>query len=135
MVAIKVIGCGYNYPFVRLVIHRGSFRSFVALHQESGRLARDSQLGINRVIFSTKSKVEVMHIDSSFAKPNAWIMDTKIYRRHNLHLAIDGQSQWCSLIPAAQPCDNCLQQSQVVSLQPPLPLPMLKGGQQCSPLS
>jgi superfamily II DNA helicase RecQ len=108
LVAIKVIGCGYNYPFVRLVIHRGSFRSFVALHQESGRLARDSQLGINRVIFSTKSKVEAMHIDSSFAKPNVWIMDTKNCRQHNLHLAIDGQSQWCSLIPAAQPCDNCL---------------------------
>jgi superfamily II DNA helicase RecQ len=35
-VATKVIGCGYNYPFVRLVIHRGSFRSFAALHQESG---------------------------------------------------------------------------------------------------
>jgi superfamily II DNA helicase RecQ len=36
MVATGVIGCGYNYPSVRLVIHRGSFRSFVALHQESG---------------------------------------------------------------------------------------------------
>jgi hypothetical protein len=67
-----------------------------------------------------------MHIDSSFVEPNAWIMDTKNCWRHNLHLTIDGQSQWCSLIPAAQPWDNCLQQSQVVSLQPPLPLPMLK---------
>ncbi len=35
IVATGVIGCGYNYPSVRLVIHRGSFRSFVALHQES----------------------------------------------------------------------------------------------------
>jgi superfamily II DNA helicase RecQ len=35
-VATGVIGCGYNYPSVRLVIHRGSFRSFAALHQESG---------------------------------------------------------------------------------------------------
>jgi len=26
MVATGVIGCGYNYPSVRLVIHRGSFR-------------------------------------------------------------------------------------------------------------
>ncbi len=34
MVATGVIGCGYNYPSVRLVIHRGSFRSFAALHQE-----------------------------------------------------------------------------------------------------
>jgi hypothetical protein len=53
-------------------------------------------------------------------------MDTKDYRRHNLHLVIDGQSQWCSIIPAAQPHDNCLQQTQLVSLQPPFPLPMLK---------
>jgi superfamily II DNA helicase RecQ len=42
MVANGVIGCRYNYPSVRFVIHRGSFRSFVALHQESGRLARDA---------------------------------------------------------------------------------------------
>jgi hypothetical protein len=34
MVAIGVIGCGYNYPSVKLVILHGSFRSFVALHQE-----------------------------------------------------------------------------------------------------
>jgi len=36
MVATRVIGCEYNYPSVRLVIHRGSFRSFVVLHQELG---------------------------------------------------------------------------------------------------
>jgi len=41
MVAIGVIGCRYNYPSIRFVIHRRSFKSFVALHQESGRLARD----------------------------------------------------------------------------------------------
>jgi superfamily II DNA helicase RecQ len=40
LVATGVIGCGYNYPSIRLVIHHGSFRSFPALHQESGRLAR-----------------------------------------------------------------------------------------------
>jgi superfamily II DNA helicase RecQ len=42
MVATGVIGCGYNYPSVQLVIHRESFRSFVVLHQECRRLARDS---------------------------------------------------------------------------------------------
>ncbi len=36
MVATGVIDYGYNYPSIKLVIHRGSFRSFVALHQESG---------------------------------------------------------------------------------------------------
>ncbi len=76
--------------------------------------------------FSTKSKVEAVHIDSSFAEPNAWIMDMKDYRQHNLHLVIDGQSQWCSIILIAQPRNNCLQHSQVVSLQPPFPLPMLR---------
>jgi superfamily II DNA helicase RecQ len=33
MVAIGVIGCGYNYPSVKLVIHHGYFRSFIVLHQ------------------------------------------------------------------------------------------------------
>ncbi len=66
-----------------------------------------------------------MHIDSFFAKPNTWIMDMENYWWHNLHLANDGQSQWCSLIPVAQLCNNCLRQSQVL-IQPPLPLLMLK---------
>ncbi len=48
MVATRVIGCGCNYPYVRLVVHCGSFRSFVTLHQESGRLARDGQPGISK---------------------------------------------------------------------------------------
>jgi len=52
-----------------------------------------------------------MHIDSSIVEPNAWIMDTENYQQHNLHLVINGQSQWCSLIQATQPCDNCLRQS------------------------
>jgi len=119
MVATGVIGCRYNYPSVRLVIHCGSFRSFVALHQESGRLAHDDQPGINRVISSTKSRAEAVHLDSSFVEPNVWIMDTENCRRHNLHLAVDGQSQRCNLVPAAQPCDNCLRQSRVVSEQRP----------------
>ncbi len=39
---------------------------------------------------------------------------------------MDGQSQRCNLIPAAQLCDNCLRQSRAVSLEPPPPLPMLR---------
>ncbi len=53
------------------------------------------------------------------AEPNVWITDMESCRRHNLHLTIDGQSQWCSLIFAAQPCDNCLRQSRAVSQQTP----------------
>jgi hypothetical protein len=81
-----------------LVIHCGSF---VVLHQKSCQLACDNQLGISRMIFSTKSRAKTMQIESSFVEPNAWIMDTEVCQRHNLHLAIDDQSQWCSLIPTA----------------------------------
>jgi len=77
MVATEVIGCGYNYPLVRLVNHRGSFRSFTALHQESGRLVHDGQHGISRVISNVKSRAEALHINSSFVEPNAWITDTE----------------------------------------------------------
>jgi len=90
MVATEVIDCGYNYPSIRLVIHHGSFRSFVALHQESSRLARDGRPGISRVISNTKSKAEALHFDSSFAEPNIWITDMENCRWHNLHLAVDG---------------------------------------------
>ncbi|CAK9868449.1 unnamed protein product [Sphagnum jensenii] len=119
LVATGVIRCEYNYPSVRLVIHHGSFRSFTALHQESGRLARDGRPSMSRVISSKKSKAEAMHLDSSFAKPDAWIVDTETCRRHDLHLVVDGQAQRCSIIPAAQPCDNYLCQSRAVFGQPP----------------
>ncbi len=69
MAATKVIRYGYNYPSIKLVIHHGSFRSFTTLHQELGRLARDDQLGISRLIFSMKSKVEALHINSSSLNP------------------------------------------------------------------
>ncbi|CAK9861267.1 unnamed protein product [Sphagnum jensenii] len=72
------------------------------------RLARDGQPRMSKVIYSAKSRAEALHIDLSFAEPNVWITDAENYQRHNLHLVVDGQSQWCSLIPAAQPCDNCL---------------------------
>jgi len=78
------------------------------------------------VISSVKFRAETLHINLSFIEPNAWITDTENCRQHNLHLDVDGQSQRCSLIPAAQPCDNCLRQSRTLSLQPPLPLPMLR---------
>ncbi|CAK9261303.1 unnamed protein product [Sphagnum jensenii] len=127
LVATGVIGCGYNYPSVRLVIHRGSFRSFAALHQESGRLACDGRPGTSRVISSKKSRAEAMHLDSSFAEPNAWIVDTETCRRHNLHLAVDGQAQRCNIVPAAQPCDICLRQSRALSGQPPPAIPDAQG--------
>jgi hypothetical protein len=58
MVATRVIGFGYNYLSVMLIIHHGSFRSFVVLHQESGQLARDGQPSISKVISNVKFKAE-----------------------------------------------------------------------------
>jgi hypothetical protein len=68
-----------------------------------------------------------MHLDLSFAKPNAWIVDTETCRRHNLHLAVDGQAQRCNIVPVTQPCDNCLRQSRAVSGQRPPPIPDAQG--------
>jgi hypothetical protein len=78
MVATRVIGCGYNYPFVKLIIHHGSFKSFVVMHQESSQLAHDDQLGINKVISSMKFRTEVLHINSSFIEPNVGSWTWKI---------------------------------------------------------
>jgi hypothetical protein len=77
------------------------------------------------VISSTKSSAQALHLDSSFAEPNVWITDTEKCRHHHLHLAMDGQPQRCSLILAAQTCDNCLRQSRALSQQPPSPLLVL----------
>ncbi len=54
------------------------------------------------MISSAKSRAEALHIDSSFVEPNAWIVDMENCQRLNLHLAVDGQSERCSLIPAAR---------------------------------
>jgi len=99
MVATGVIGCGYNYPSVKLVIHYESFKSFLTFHQEFGHLAWDGKLGINQVITNKELCVEVMHIDPSFVEPNASIMDTNNCRKHGLHMFVNGQPQRCSLIP------------------------------------
>jgi len=125
MVATGVIGCGYNYPYVRLVIHCGSFKSFPTFHQEFGRLVWDGKLGISQVVTNKELCAEAMHIDPSFVEPNAWIMDTNNCRRHGLHMFVDGQPQWCSLIPRIEPCDNCFRHLRTMSPQPPTPMLML----------
>jgi hypothetical protein len=56
---------------------------------------------MSKVISSTKSRVEALHLDSSFAEPNILITDTENFQRHDLHLGVDSQSQRCSLILVA----------------------------------
>jgi hypothetical protein len=125
MVATGVIRCGYNYPYVRLVIHYGPFKSFPTFHQEFGRLAWDGKLGISRVITNKELCVEAMHMDPSFVEPNARIMDTNNCWKNGLHVFVNGQPQWCNLILTTEPCDNCFHHLQTMSPQPPTPMAML----------
>jgi len=125
MLATRVIRCGYNYPYVKLVIHYGSFKSFLTFRQEFGRLAWDGKLGISRVIINNELCVKGMHMDPSFVEPNARIMDTNNGWKNGLHMFINGQPQQCSLIPIAEPYDNYFHHLQTMSPQPQAPMPML----------
>lgn len=66
-----------------------------------------------------------MHMDPSFVEPNARTMDTNNCQRNGLHMFVNGQPQHCSLIPTAEPCDNCFRHLRTMSPQPPTPMPML----------
>ncbi len=55
MVTTRVIRCGYNYSFVRIFIHHGSFKSFIDLHKKFSQLVYNGKLGVSKVVFSVHS--------------------------------------------------------------------------------
>jgi hypothetical protein len=119
---------------VQRLFRKVGYTAYFGVNYQNLELEGDGRPGISRVISSSKSRAEALHIDSSFVEPNAWIVDMENCRRHNLHLAVDGQSQRCSLIPAARPCDNCLRQSRATSLQPPPVVANAQGTGDCAHL-
>jgi hypothetical protein len=106
-VAIEVTRCRYNYPSMKLVIHCRSFRSFINFHQKSDRLTHDGKPKVNRVVSSVNVKAQAMHLNlNGFKEPNTCITNISSCRRHALHLVVDGEPQWCTMIPFAHHCSN-----------------------------
>ncbi|CAM6126957.1 unnamed protein product [Calypogeia fissa] len=127
MLATGVIGCGYDYPSIRLVIHRGSFYSLEDYHQQSGRGGRDGGKAVCRVVsnlryregLATKYSNPESPVDprqreqtlDNLKRAHGWIKDRVSCRRHDLHLEMDGTAQACVLIPEGTQCDVCVGRS------------------------
>ncbi|CAM6130039.1 unnamed protein product [Calypogeia fissa] len=93
MVATAVIGCGYNYHAVRLVIHRGTFRSMEQFHQESGRAGRDGGPALSCVVSSQAYRDHASRIVKDLQIPYKWIQEKSTCRRFALHAPVDGKPQ------------------------------------------
>lgn len=131
VVDIGVIGCGYNYLEVCMVLHWGGFYALHDYHQQSGRCSRDGWLGICKVISNStyrewalgkltalkgKTKEEI----NDFKQANQWITDKGVCRRHNLHKVLDGKAQVCVLLPGGVECDQCSRTGVIVGSNPNL---------------
>ena len=134
VVATSVIGCGYDYPHVQLVLHRGMFFSLADYHQQSGRCGRDGHVGQCEVVYDPKyharwvnylktgdherppmkeKDVEELNIAIN------WIQNPKDHcRRLGLHKEMDGVPECCSLLQGGEHCNVCTRQWEVTS-EPP----------------
>jgi superfamily II DNA or RNA helicase len=119
MITTSVLGCGYNYPAVRLVIHRGSCFTLAGFHQESGRGGRDGEKTVCAIVSSpayrrsvesrlSNDAVEDRGELSRLKQTNRWIEDNDVCRRFNLHRLLDGRAEVCAFSPGALACDVCL---------------------------
>jgi hypothetical protein len=120
VVATSVIGCGYDYPHVRMVLHRSMFFSLADYHQQSGRCGRDGHPRNCEVVYSRKYHERwVNHLtqgDGRCLKEEAaeelsvatgWIQNNEACRQWGLHKEMDGSPQRCSLVPGGLYCNVC----------------------------
>jgi superfamily II DNA helicase RecQ len=133
VVTTGVIGCGYDYPRVRLVLHKGLFFSLADYHQQSGRCGRDGNPGRCEVVYAPKwnswwlkcftegsllpGKEKETDAQKQIMKPkeaeelraaDAWIQNRAECRRVRLHQEMDGDVERCALVPGSELCDVCL---------------------------
>lgn len=129
MVATGVIGCGFDYPRVRLVIHRGAFYSLEYFHQQSGRCSRDGEIGHCPLVSNSGYRKEALAWHhkkdgtsqdelQEFQRGLNWIEDNRVCRRYNLHKEVDEKGVVCVLYPGAVSCDTCSRRSVQVHRQP-----------------
>jgi superfamily II DNA or RNA helicase len=131
LVATGVIGCGYDYPHVRMVLHRGMVFSLADYHQQSGRCGRDGLQGRCEVVYSpvyhSANLADLTRGDEPFLNErdagetraaNEWIQNSKVCRRWGLHKEMDGVAQRCCLVPGGLLCDLCSGESEVTFAPP-----------------
>ena len=131
VVTTGVIGCGYDYERVRLVLHKGLSYSLADYHQQSGRCGRDGKLGRCEVVYApawnawwvklctegdkdkekegtAPKRMKNLEQVEQLRVADAWIQNRSECRRVRLHLEMDGQAERCDLVPKGELCNVCV---------------------------
>jgi superfamily II DNA or RNA helicase len=119
LVTSPQLGCGYNYPFVTLVLHRVMARSIKDYIQQSGRCGRSGQYAEARIITNQAAVrehiIQTKRIDKSdkenpgLLQMESYIKNNNTCRRWTLHSVVDGVPVQCFLITNGSTalCDRC----------------------------
>ena len=113
--ATPVIGCGYDYPSVRLVVHYGMAYDMLAFHQQSGRLSRDGKKGTSIVLANKQYYSHVLKTldkSSSLSKikefNNVYVQNAQTHcYRQLIHRIVDEDVVNCFTTKGALLCGNC----------------------------
>ncbi len=111
MVSTSILGCGFDYPSVRHVLHNGTAYTMIDQHQQESRAGRDGKRALAVTYTSGSSKSLQSKADSYGADElQKWSTTTQQCLRAIPSSYIDGVPTTCSLIPGCELCSYCEEQ-------------------------
>jgi superfamily II DNA helicase RecQ len=126
LVATTALGAGFDYPYIRMVLHVDEPTSLVDFAQASGRAGRDGQVAFATVLLPHSWRATSSLTDPEQAALHRYLQGVECYRAC-LSAALDVPSQQqTSCLEADVTCNVCARQSQDIEVQvgseEPLPL-------------
>ena len=115
LLATPVIGCGYDYPMVRTVIHFGMAYDMLSFHQQSGRLSRDGKKGTSILLTNDDYYRKIVHSMEKSSSINRFVAFYNDYvlnknetcYREIIHRVVDEDNVKCFTTKCALLCGNC----------------------------
>jgi superfamily II DNA helicase RecQ len=126
LVATTALGAGFDYPYIRMVLHVDEPTSLIDFAQASGRAGRDGQLAFATVLLPHSWRATSSPIELEQAALHRYLKGLECYRAC-LSAALDIPSQQrTSCLEVDVKCYVCTQQSGDIDIQvdrvEPLPL-------------
>ena len=119
MITSPLLGCGYNYRYITLVLHHTMARSLKDYAQQSGRAGRAGQKSVALIVTNGKSidaiVGQVAHSNHDQNETHRlrqmvdYVTNNETCRRWILHKAMDGRPSHCLLVSGGtcELCDVC----------------------------